>query len=95
MSDSILLLDPSARAGRTKHRLNVTDAKRLRMEARSWLGNSRADTPDVVALLAAAKRINALLFDATEGEARLVVELGGERYPAGAVLSTLLAPRHA
>lgn len=88
--DLILLLDVTSRAGRTGHRFKVRQAKELRMQARDLLGNSRADTPSVAALLGAAQRISALLFDATEGDAKLMVELGGEHHPPGLVLSTAL-----
>lgn len=96
MSDSlILLLDPGARAGRTGHTFKVKDAKRVRMIARHALGNSRDDTPTTVDLLRAAKAISALLYDATDGDARLLVQLGKntaadrEFHHPAVVLSTL------
>lgn len=85
----VLLLDPYARAGRTGHRFRVKDAKRVRSEARDFLGNSRADAPSTSEILAAAKRLSALLYDATEGDAKLMVELGGEHHSPAIVLSTL------
>jgi len=85
----ILLLDPSARAGRTGHRFKVTEAKDVRMSARWALGNSRDDLPTTLDLLDAARAISALLFDATEGDARLMVELGGEHHSPSVVASTL------
>jgi hypothetical protein len=93
--DLILLLDPYAQAGRTGHRLRVVEAKRMRMDARDQLGNSRADTPNVLELLRAAKILSALLHDATEGDAQLVVRLGkgesAELHAPGVVLSTIVA----
>jgi hypothetical protein len=93
----ILLLDPHAQPGRTGYRFRVQEAKRLRMDARDQLGNSRADTPEVTHLLRAAKIISALLFDATEGDAQLMVRLGKgdeiEHHAPAVVLSTLRPPR--
>lgn len=93
-AETILLLDPKARAGRTGHRFRVNEARKLRADTRHILGTSREDTPTVVDLLAAAKRISALLYDATEGEAQLAVRLGEkgehEHYSPAIVLSTLL-----
>lgn len=92
MGDMLLLLDPSAQAGRTGFRLNVKTAKRARAIARDELGVTSADTPDVRDLLRAAKAISALLFDATEGDARLMVQLGkdegAETYSPAIVLGT-------
>ena len=86
----ILLLDPSSRAGRTGRCLKVKDAKRLRMEARHLLGTSHEDTPDVRDLLRAACRVSALLYDATEGDAKLSVEMSdGEHWHPAEVLGTL------
>lgn len=87
--ESILLLDPYAQSGRTGHRFNVKRARELRSEARGHLGTTREDTPSVIQLLAAAKRISALLYDATEGDAQLMVALGDEFHSPGVVLSTL------
>jgi hypothetical protein len=84
----ILLLDPHARAGRTRHRFNVTQAKALRAETRHILGTSREDTPTTEDLLEAARRLGALLYDATEGDAKLVVELGGEHHSPSIVLGS-------
>lgn len=85
----ILLLDPYAQAGRTGHRLKVGDAKGLRNGARDALGNTRADTPSTLEILDAARHLSALLFDATEGDAKLMVELGGELHSPAAVRSSL------
>ena len=91
MTDNpILLLDPNARAGRTRHRFSVKTARSVRAEARHRLGTTREDLPTTLELIAAAKALSALLFDATEGNAKLTVELDGEHYPPAAVLSTLL-----
>jgi hypothetical protein len=89
-AEGILLLDPNARAGRTGHRFSVKTAKSVRMEARHRLGNSREDLPSTLDILAAAKCLSALLYDATEGDARLMVELDGEYITPAAVLSTLV-----
>lgn len=89
--DLVLLLDPSARAGRTGYRFRVKDAKRVRNEARELLGVSRADGPTTVEILRAAKCLSALLFDATEGDAKLMVELGGAHVHPALVLSTLVS----
>jgi hypothetical protein len=85
----ILLLDPNTRAGRTGHRFRVKDAQRVRSEARYMLGTSKDDGPTTTDILAAAKCLSALLFDATEGDAKLMVELGGQHVSPGVVLSTL------
>lgn len=91
--EMILLLDPGARAGRTGYRLKVRDAQRARAEVRNALGTTRENTPSTVQLLRAAKAISALLFDATEGDARLVVQLGKgddvEMHSPATVLGTL------
>jgi hypothetical protein len=87
--NSLLLLDPAARAGRTGHRLTVKLAKELRAEARYWLGTTREDAPSVAELLHASKRISALLYDATQGDARLMLDLDGEMYPPAVALSTI------
>lgn len=88
-TDTILLLDPTARAGRTGHRMRVVDAKRTRMDAREWLGNSRDDLPTVQALLLAARSISRLLEDATTGDvAELTVFIGGEHHRLIDVLKT-------
>lgn len=83
----ILLLNPNARAGRTGHR--VKDARRARMIARDALGDSRDDTPTTVEILRAAKALSALLYDATEGAAELMVDLGDEVHSPAVVLATL------
>lgn len=85
----ILLLDPSARAGRTGHRFRVTEAKSVRSDARHHLGNSRQDLPTTRDLLRAAKCLSALLYDATNGDAKIVVELDGQHVSPAVVLSTL------
>lgn len=72
-----MVLDMSARAGRTRYRLRVKDARELRMSARHQLGNSREDVPTVADLLRAAKMIDRMLYDATRGDARLAVAIGG------------------
>lgn len=74
--EMILLLDPYARAGRTGHRLRVADAKRLRAQARDWLGTSRENTPTAQQITLAALELSKLLNDATEGDARIMVRLG-------------------
>ncbi len=89
-NEPILLLDPNAQAGRTGHRFTVKQARELRADTRHILGTSRADTPDVADLLAAAKRISALLYDATKGDAQLMVELGGGHHSPTLVLSALI-----
>lgn len=90
MMSDILLLDPRARAGRTGYRLKVKDARRVRMLAREALGNSREDTPSTLEILRAAKYLNALLFDATNGDAKIAIQLGDQHIAPGAVLSTLV-----
>jgi hypothetical protein len=87
----VLLLDPSARAGRTGYRLRVKDARTHRAQARDALGVGRDDTPTTVDLLRAAAHLSKLLHDATGGDARLVVELGGEHVSPAVVLSTLVS----
>lgn len=87
----ILLLDPNARAGRTGYRLKVKDAKRQAQTARGALGNSHSDTPTTVEILRAAKCLSTLLFDATEGDAKITIELDGQHIAPALVLSTLLA----
>lgn len=89
-ADTILLLDPNAQAGRTKHRLNVKQARTLRGFVRDALGNTKQDTPNVAEILTAAKALSALLYDATEGDAKLMVDLGGEHHSPAIVLSTLV-----
>jgi hypothetical protein len=85
----VLLLDPAKRAGRTGHRLKVKDAKFIRGVARSALGASRDDGPRVADILLAAKALSALLFDATNGDAKLMVDLGGASVPPAVVIATL------
>jgi hypothetical protein len=76
MSCSLIpLLDPNARAGRTGHRLKVKDARDLRMRARHLLGNSREDTPTTREIIQAARHLSALLHDATEGDASLLIQV--------------------
>lgn len=81
----IPLLDPSSRAGRTGYRLKVKDAKNYRSEARSLLGNSRDDVPTVEDLLRTASYVSRMLYDATEGEAKLSVNFkadGSHHHPS-------------
>jgi hypothetical protein len=89
--DLVLLLDPSARAGRTGHRLRVKDARTHRAQARHALGVGRDELPTTVEILRAAGHLSRLLADATEGDAKLVVELGGECVSPTVVLSTLVS----
>jgi hypothetical protein len=88
-ADSILLLDPSTRAGRTGYRFRVKDAQRVRNEAREVLGISRDDGPTTADIPRAAKCLSALLYDATNGDAKITIELGGQHVSPAAVLSTL------
>lgn len=67
------MIELDTRAGRTHHRLQVTEAKSKRANARHQLGTSRKDAPNVAELLRAAADIAALLYDATRGEAGLAV----------------------
>jgi hypothetical protein len=84
------IVDLSAQAGRTGHRLRVTEAKRLRMDARHVLGNSREDPPNVAELLRAAALLGKLLHDATEGECTIAVSSRHcEPLHPGVLLSTL------
>lgn len=66
-------IDPHAQAGRTGRQMRVKDARDARARARRALGTSSDDTPTVVELLAAASYVSAMLFDATDGDLRLVV----------------------
>lgn len=87
----ILLLDPTTRAGRTGHRFKVNEAKAVRSDARHHLGNSREDLPTTRDLLRAAKCLSALLSDATNGDAQIMVEIDGENVSPASVLSTFRA----
>lgn len=72
---NLILLDPYAKAGRTGYRLKVKDARHRRADVRNNLGTSNEDTPTTAAILRAAVSLSVLLFDATEGDARLMVQL--------------------
>jgi hypothetical protein len=86
-----LLLDPHARAGRTGYQLSVKTARSYRSEIRHRAGTTREDLPTTLELLAAAKALSVLLYDATEGDARLMVQMSdGEFYRPALVISSLL-----
>lgn len=76
--------------------MSVREAKHERMEVRDWLGNSRQDTPTIVAMLAAASALSALLVDASGNTLRLIVEdIDGDSTDLGVAISMLLADEKA
>ncbi len=84
-------LDPHARAGRAG-RMTVANARSHRAEVRYRVGRvSRDDLPTTEDILKAALHLSALLRDATEGDARLLVSFNadGSSMPPAVVLQEL------